>query len=355
MAHESRGMMLRFGRRGGSARRRRHREELRRSRRYRPRGRLATGHPPKSPRAHRKSTRMTQMRKLSAYAGLMLSCAVAAMAGELSQLHRTAEAGDVAGLRVALEAQPNGVDMQDDRGRTPLHAALAVGQYETAQLLIGAGADVTVVNATGMTALHLSVVHGSRTQAAQRARRSTVAALLRAGADANAQDASGATALQLALGRQRLEVLPLLVNSELERADKQGRTALHFAAQSGNTKAIALLLERGAQLAAQDHAGRTALHHAVARLQSAAVELLLARGASATHTTKNGDTVLHTLARVHRCGADLADRKAAMAEKLISAGANPDAENADGKTALELQQDCGDVHDGVQTSRKGGA
>ena len=52
------------------------------------------------------------------------------------------------------------------------------------------------------------------------------------------------------------------LNSSNDRLDSSGRTALHYAALSGNLTLVQPLLDKGFNLNAKDRAGRTPLHYA---------------------------------------------------------------------------------------------
>lgn len=73
----------------------------------------------------------------------------------------------------------------------------------------------------------------------------------------------------------------LRCNSDLINwQNENGRTALMFAANMGQTKCVELLLEHNAKLDLQDDIGRTALMHAAVNGKSDSVHLLIAKGAN---------------------------------------------------------------------------
>lgn len=84
-----------------------------------------------------------------------------------------------------------------------LHAAIAGGAWETAELLMAHGADVNAVNSIGGTPLH---------NAAARANPEIVERLLAAGAQANARNHNGETPLALALKKGHTTVANILRN-----------------------------------------------------------------------------------------------------------------------------------------------
>ena len=118
-------------------------------------------------------------------------------------LHRAAQAGDIDGLKAALDA---GVDVNasDSRGWTALMHAANKGYTLLVVPLLGAGADTNLRAADGATALFVAALHGHA---------EIVAALLRAGTDASIQGPKGMTPLEVAqdLNHSRILALPEVV------------------------------------------------------------------------------------------------------------------------------------------------
>lgn len=86
------------------------------------------------------------------------------------------------------------------------------------------------------------------------------------------------------------ELLAAYVNAN--SADKNGNTALIYAAQVNNIGFARLLVEDGADVNAQNYAGSTALHHAALRGHREIVRLLLRSGALPNKTNKHEETAL---------------------------------------------------------------
>lgn len=72
-----------------------------------------------------------------------------------------------------------------------------------------------------------------------------------------------------------------------------GSTALHLAAEDGQTETIKILIEAGANIHARDLRQETPLHSAAARGKSEAVRLLLEKKANPDAVNKFGNTPLH--------------------------------------------------------------
>ncbi|KAG7376801.1 hypothetical protein PHYBOEH_001277 [Phytophthora boehmeriae] len=89
----------------------------------------------------------------------------------------------------------------------------------------------------------------------------------------------------------------ILGGADVNGKNKFGRNALHWAASSGQTEMVSLLLDHGTELTAVDEAGQTALHFAAYYSETEIVSLLLENGADVTAKQKGGETALHLAAR----------------------------------------------------------
>ena len=95
-----------------------------------------------------------------------------------------------------------------------------------------------------------------------------------------------------------------------------GWTALHYAASSGNTEIIHILLKAGANINAQNEEGSTPLYSAVWARQIEAVKLLLEYGARLDISSKVGITPLHSAVTA---------LSSELTKMLLAAGADIDA------------------------------
>ena len=118
--------------------------------------------------------------------------------------------------------------------------------------------------------------------AAQRNDVEAVRTLLRSGADVNAAQGDGMSALHWAASNGRPDVIDVLLyaGANPEATTRLGGyTALHLASRAGQSGAVQRLLEGGANALARTGTGVTALHYAAAAGRPDAVAALLAHGA----------------------------------------------------------------------------
>jgi ankyrin repeat protein len=245
----------------------------------------------------------------------------------------------------------------DERERTPLHLAAANGQLDTLQALLACGCDPNSRDGNGRTPLFAALEHGIDALP-------LVRALVAHGADAEAMDAKGETPLGLALEHPELERWldwngwqrprrPLRADDLIHAAtqgvdtvarrlielgfpvdsrDAQGATALLHACGAGHRDIAAILIDAGADVAASANNGMTPLAAAVAARREALVSLLLERGAAVDQRLPNDATALMIAA---------VQGYPDIAEQLLDAGADPNAVDARGHSALHAASQFG--------------
>lgn len=143
--------------------------------------------------------------------------------------------------------------------------------------------------------------------AAMRGDRAAVRALLQRGADVNAAQGDGMTALHWAAENGDAEMARMLVyaGARTEAVTRNGAyTPLHLAGRTGNTAVIEALLDAGANAnAATTSGGATPLHFAAAQGEADAIEALLEHDASVDAREVFGQTPLMWAVAYDRVGA----------------------------------------------------
>ena len=229
-------------------------------------------------------------------------------------LWRALDAADDAGLAAALAAGANAdacreVEQVVDREvrqyrESALHLAVRRGAAALVQRLLARGAHPDAPQARDEGAPFTIAVRNGRIDLARM--------LLAAGC------ACPAAALQQAATYGMNDLLALCRE---HGADLNGPPLLPFAAQAGHSSTLRWLIEHGADLVRD---GAAALCAAVHGRQHSTTELLLALGVDANARTEFGWPVLHLAAYA-------GDR--ALMQRLLDAGADPDALDDEGMSA----------------------
>jgi ankyrin repeat protein len=130
--------------------------------------------------------------------------------------------------------------------------------------------------------------------AAEKRERATIADLLKQGDDVNAAQADGMTALHWAVYHDDPGTAKLLIKAgaNARAANRYGVTPLSLACTNGNTEIVELLLQAGADANTTLRGGETALMTAARTGKPGPVKALLARGADVNAKDRNGQTAL---------------------------------------------------------------
>jgi ankyrin repeat protein len=145
----------------------------------------------------------------------------------------------------------------------------------------------------------------------------------------NMGNLEGRTALHYAASSGDIALVQLLLNrgADIKTEDSNGITALHIAAKEGNMAVMQLLLNHGADTEAKTNTGRTALHYATDNGNKAVVQLLLERGADVEPKDDDKRTAFHTAVE---------EGNAAVVQLLLNRGADVHARYQFGCSALHI-------------------
>lgn len=234
-----------------------------------------------------------------------------------------------------------------DKGGLPaLHWAVSRGHKPLVTLLLQKEADINSrYPGNGKTLLHLAASRGDTAM---------VKLLLERGADVNLQDSTGASALYLALGIETdtfktpyfafhpvgrsksqtkglEETIELLIHNGADpnHYANQEISSLHIAVITQSMRIIRLLLDNGAMVNLPESTGCTPLHTLVSSRKGRVdkiVRLLLEYKADINNLTFHADTALHWAAMTRNKWA---------VKALLEGGADREARNRDGETALD--------------------
>jgi len=176
----------------------------------------------------------------------------------------------------------------------------------------------TFINFALVLLLAASSFAGSRStlaDAAEKSDRGTLRTLLKQHADVNAAQADGMTALHWSAYRDDLEMAKLLIEAkaDVKATNRYGVTPLSLACQNGNASIVELLLDYGADANTTLRGGETALMTAARTGKPEAIKVLLKRGADVNTKERRGQTALMWAA---------AEGNTEVVELLIKAGAD---------------------------------
>ena len=273
--------------------------------------------------------------------------------------------GNADAINVFLNA---GADpsIADAGGNMCLHFAVkATCSTETLQAIIDHGADVNVANKDNVTALMIACQTGNA---------SAINVLLNAGADPNISGFEAFTCLHYAvLGGCSKDALQTVINNgaDVNATDKKNRSALNLACDIGNVDVIDVLLKAGADTnICEAFNGNTCLHDAViASCSQETLKAIIDHGADMNAANKNGATaliiacqerIISAINVLLQAGGDpnIADSvnsatplhyaidggcSKEVFQKIIDHGADVDAVDSDGRTALMIASLKGNV------------
>ena len=252
------------------------------------------------------------------------------------------------------------VNTSSDNGVTPLMIAARESHLNVVTFLVREGADVSLPDYDGRTAVHCAVGSSDNSceilscliengadinkrrmdnqtplmVAVEKGLVSVATFLIEHGADVDLQNENGNTALHYALYGSDVscEILSCLIGSgaDVNGVNKVKHTPLMIAAKRGHLNALTLLIKHGAHdVDLRDSDGYTALHYAVygSDISCEILSSLIGIGADVNARTNNRDTPLMIAAKKGHVNA---------VTSLVKCGANVDLQDKDGQTALDL-------------------
>lgn len=184
------------------------------------------------------------------------------------------EEAEFAAMMEAHDGNPNAVD---EYGRPLVFSAVGGGKPVLLRKLVEKGAQIDVDGKVIDSVMRRERRVSLMDFAGMEGNAEVVCCLLEKGGDAKE---CGLSPLHLAvITGNAAEVQDKARRSTVDKADGSGKTALHWAASSGNKEIISVLLEAGASVRSEDAGKRTPLHYAAREGRNEAARLLLDQGA----------------------------------------------------------------------------
>jgi ankyrin repeat protein len=219
------------------------------------------------------------------------------------------------------------VNARTPDGSTPLAWAVYKDDAATVDMLLKAGAKVTVADEYGESPLTLACANGNA---------AIVDKLLKAGADANAARFYNETPLMIAAASGNPDVVRALLahGAKIDAVeDRRGQNALMWAAAQSHPEAVQVLLKAGANPNAASKSGFTPLVFTADNGDAKSAAALIAAGADINYEVHSLNVLLVALNA----------RKPAVARLLIDEGAKVTGKDPTGQTALHIAAEAGDI------------
>ena len=199
--------------------------------------------------------------------------------------HLVAEKGSADAMSVLLRHFPDKVNVKDEQGRTPLHAAARGNNSDVIEFLLGKNADADAKDCNGWTALIWAAF------------------------------SNATNAIKALLGYSSVHL-----TCNIDELNDSNETPFLIAIKSGSIEAADFLLKAGAAADAVESSGRNALMWA-ARLEDpdkcqAAVDLL---------RPSTGEFQMYDREQKNALGIAIAEGTVKNMEVLLTAGANPNS------------------------------
>ena len=239
------------------------------------------------------------------------------------------------------------INMKPGSDDSPLHSAALYAPEEIVRLFLDNGADVNVRLSSsgwprktnnGPTPLHNACMRADKDI-------EILELLIAGGAYLNAKcysdQADGWTPLYFACLNENTKAVELLIakGAKINPISDLGNTPIHYAT---NAEIAGLLIDNGANIHFKNKDGYSPLHNAVKGGHSDVAKLLIAKRAYISTTNYQGNSLLHEAAIT---------KQKEMIELLIAEGVNVNAKDRAGMTPAQLAEKSGhdDIADFLRT------
>lgn len=223
------------------------------------------------------------------------------------------------------------IDLQDNKGLTPLMVATLEGRFSIVKYLIEKGADIHKKDCLGKTFFVYAVEKGDLNVVQYCCDRNLV--------DIDIELKNGLPILPIACSQGRLEIVKCLMEHHKKSAqidDLEAAMMCAYASQEGHLDIVRYLHEQGMDINSKDTHGRSALHYASLGGSGGVVEYLLDHGGDVNVRGPEGETPLAIAAFFGQMN---------VADILLQRGADIDSKLTDGSTVLMAATNCSEGAD----------
>ena len=220
-----------------------------------------------------------------------------------------------------------------DDGKTALHFACSVQNYNLVKQLLSKRCDVNAKNFKGESPLHLVTSEGHL---------DILELLLEHDADVNSKDNLKTTPLHNAACRGFLDCCKLLIakHAAVNEKDSNEFTPFFYSTLKNNVDCMKLLVENGADINASDHYNESPLHAASTEGFYDACQLIINSGGIVNARNMDGDTPLHLAAASTSRGSGTSPEVdfVRCCLLLVHCGADLNARNESSLTPLDYKR-----------------
>ncbi|KAF7555470.1 hypothetical protein G7Z17_g2155 [Cylindrodendrum hubeiense] len=233
-------------------------------------------------------------------------------------------------VRLLIEKETN-LNVTTEDGKSALRCAMEYDHGKVVWQLTQAGPErinINLQDQEGWSPLHAAVKRSLVKDA------SLLWLMLENGADVNTKTNKGLTALHLAATEDDIPVAWVLLtkHANINARNKGGMTALHLASRFGHSQFVRFLLHMGADATVVDKSNKTALHWAITELveeyesqqHQAITKYLIEFAMDVTIQDDDGLSALHIIASE---GSISSRDRALFANMLLERGCDPNAED----------------------------
>ncbi|KAJ4126981.1 ankyrin repeat [Fusarium equiseti] len=218
---------------------------------------------------------------------------------KITALFAAVKSGHEEVAEILLAAEADHSIKQGSLGETALHVAVDRMAVGMATILMEHGADVSSMDFSERTPLHIAAAGGTRMmESLLRIEKPRAGGCMVSSATtAFSSDSKQAqdVAKEQKMNRSYAKVVELLLDhgAEISAGDRNGHTPLHFAVDGGYESIAEELIDGGAEIDAMDKDGWTPLHWTTEKNLLGISRLLLKNHADPNRLDKFGRTVLH--------------------------------------------------------------
>ncbi|XP_048250455.1 ankyrin repeat domain-containing protein 50-like isoform X2 [Haliotis rufescens] len=203
-------------------------------------------------------------------------------------LHMACHGGHVGMLKHVLSQKVADINSKGKYGWTPVMKAARKGHRQMFDILVGGGADVSLVDDNGSNILHVACLGGHMDMVKY--------VLSQKVADINRRGQYGRTPVMMAAEKGHREVFDLLVRegADLSLFGVDRNNVLHMACLGGHVDMVKYVLsQKVADMNGRGQYGRTPLLMAAEKGHRQVFDLLVREGADVSLVDDNGSNILH--------------------------------------------------------------